>query len=1145
MPELPLLVTAKVRGLGELQELSRALSRIAGSSRVTRSSLQQLQEPFRQAVASAAPIRATTRLAQQGLEALGGAAADASGKIRAVPPEVNRLLSAINAMASGAKISTATLQKYAQAAIEASAPFKRLQAVMGHFASSLDVQQSVRGLQEVLRQMNATVGISNSQLLGLIHPLQVAIQTFAPLMTEVEASKVGFTQLANATSTFQGRLVAVPPAVNTLIALITKMAGGTEVNIAKLLAAAAAAEQATASYKPLNSVLNMVTEAIRQQAISYGEISASAKEAASGGGMFIRQQYDTSQALMFSQSAAHGLMLGMGALNGSILQVAFSIIFLRFANVKLSLAVGASIVAVGGFVKVLKSMISASTQAANQTEELRRTLLALTGSIDGANAELIAIRRTALEFGVAQSEVIKGFEKLREQGVGTSAMLETVAIYARATGKSFSSAASEIAQAIKGDINSLSILSDQTKRSMERTWEFRDANARASWIIRQVNEDYKEFGKTARSTTKELKTTISEGFGLVFAVLGRGLNTIFRPLLAALATLARLWGSVMSQIERSTTASVSVTILVFGLLGVAIWKTVIVLKRLWVSILSNIKEFPVFISKITQAAASLVTELAPALNISATSAERLANSLRAVGAAAPAATAGAASAGAAAAGLGLGTSAAAGAMGRLGGVLGNVAKLLGPIAFIMTGLISVIEGVIDRTDTLNSVFRILGGIGSIVAGVLVAIGTWGIGTGAAVAMISSGFALLAPIIHDATKSTDQATESFNKLGDSINSVGDAIGHSPGTAQDIVRLSAGLSVAKIQTVEWKEKLKGLSSQIRKTGQEVAGLRLAGVPFDFGLTMPGVWDLFKFWLFSLFGGPGKFIEFFKEVDALGDVSGNYEFNLKMPGLWDILKMWLWNLFGAPSRFLSFFEDIKELGDVTGNFEFNLKMPSIWEILKTWLWNLFGTPRNFIEFFSSIKELGDVIQSYEFHLAMPGIWDSLKMWLWSLFGQPDRFLQFFRGLKDLGNLSRKFEFDLRMPGAWDMFKSIVFFNFGRWESFLTFWQRVKDMGNIRVTWSLKLNLPSVSETVGEIFGFQKGGIVTRPVIARVGEVPEAIIPLSKLRGGGLGGITVNISGNYILDDRTSRKLADRVSAEIVKVMGRYKSIPVGGIT
>ena len=66
----------------------------------------------------------------------------------------------------------------------------------------------------------------------------------------------------------------------------------------------------------------------------------------------------------------------------------------------------------------------------------------------------------------------------------------------------------------------------------------------------------------------------------------------------------------------------------------------------------------------------------------------------------------------------------------------------------------------------------------------------------------------------------------------------------------------------------------------------------------------------------------------------------------------------------------------------------------------------------------------------------------------------------------------------------------------------------------------------------GFAEGGIVTRPTMGLVGEAgPEAIIPLDKLRGGGLGGtvnnITIKVEGG--LD--SAEAIGERVEAALTK--------------
>ena len=66
-------------------------------------------------------------------------------------------------------------------------------------------------------------------------------------------------------------------------------------------------------------------------------------------------------------------------------------------------------------------------------------------------------------------------------------------------------------------------------------------------------------------------------------------------------------------------------------------------------------------------------------------------------------------------------------------------------------------------------------------------------------------------------------------------------------------------------------------------------------------------------------------------------------------------------------------------------------------------------------------------------------------------------------------------------------------------------------------------------------KGGIVTRPTLAMIGEAgPEAVVPLSK--GGGMGTFNINIDVSGVTDRTDKRALAMQISDEIQKEMRRY---------
>jgi hypothetical protein len=75
----------------------------------------------------------------------------------------------------------------------------------------------------------------------------------------------------------------------------------------------------------------------------------------------------------------------------------------------------------------------------------------------------------------------------------------------------------------------------------------------------------------------------------------------------------------------------------------------------------------------------------------------------------------------------------------------------------------------------------------------------------------------------------------------------------------------------------------------------------------------------------------------------------------------------------------------------------------------------------------------------------------------------------------------------------------------------------------------IPGVSAIgglVGKIPGFADGGIVTRPTLAMVGEKgPEAIVPLG--RGGGVGGVTVNVTGGLSTSAEIGQAVVNAIRA------------------
>ncbi len=98
----------------------------------------------------------------------------------------------------------------------------------------------------------------------------------------------------------------------------------------------------------------------------------------------------------------------------------------------------------------------------------------------------------------------------------------------------------------------------------------------------------------------------------------------------------------------------------------------------------------------------------------------------------------------------------------------------------------------------------------------------------------------------------------------------------------------------------------------------------------------------------------------------------------------------------------------------------------------------------------------------------------------------------------------------------------------SILSFYNSVKSA----VSQPIQSAASAISGFVGRVFGFQHGGIVTRPTFGVVGEAgAEAVIPLNRLGAFGAGGgINVYLQGDFYTDAETAERFANEI-ARIIK--------------
>jgi phage-related protein len=87
-------------------------------------------------------------------------------------------------------------------------------------------------------------------------------------------------------------------------------------------------------------------------------------------------------------------------------------------------------------------------------------------------------------------------------------------------------------------------------------------------------------------------------------------------------------------------------------------------------------------------------------------------------------------------------------------------------------------------------------------------------------------------------------------------------------------------------------------------------------------------------------------------------------------------------------------------------------------------------------------------------------------------------------------------------------------------------KLVGAIRSIPSLPNIGGAVGGLIGKIPGLAKGGIVTRPTLAMVGEAgPEAVIPLNRMNSG--GGVTVNVMGGLATSAEIGQAVVNAIRA------------------
>lgn len=263
-------------------------------------------------------------------------------------------------------------------------------------------------------------------------------------------------------------------------------------------------------------------------------------------------------------------------------------------------------------------------------------------------------------------------------------------------------------------------------------------------------------------------------------------------------------------------------------------------------------------------------------------------------------------------------------------------------------------------------------------------------------------------------------------------------------------------------------------------------------------------------------------------------------------------------------------------------------VWGAISTYLIGIWqGISNTVSSVFNSIKNFfttvwNDIAGIFKFGIALEvGIISTFLDWLFpswrQKFDQLKNFItQFWDTVKNIFNLGLQFVHNLwniewqliasiltpyiqniqkQISFAWDwisklftdMSKPISDAWSGMWDGLKNIvsvvWEGIKSMVKENINWiiekinwfinqansvaskgagALHISIPQIPT----IPLLAQGGIVTKPTLAVIGEAgPEAVVPLNKAGAGGFGGVTINISGNQFLDERSAEKMGDLI--------------------
>lgn len=237
---------------------------------------------------------------------------------------------------------------------------------------------------------------------------------------------------------------------------------------------------------------------------------------------------EQAKALLDLSSAAQGVMLGMSAVQGNIMGVAFSLIFLSYGIVKIVALFAALTAAVMALKKALLDLPLAAAKVAREFEATGQQMASFLRSAEASMKIMAQANALAARFGMEVDDLRKGLFELTKVQQNNDAVVAAFLNAAAATGRSFGEIAAQYSEILRASADQRSRLVQQFAKDMDIT--VRDY-ANTAELIDAINKRFTGSADAYAQTTKGMIGRIRGYWNEFMTLVGSVANEIIKPLL--------------------------------------------------------------------------------------------------------------------------------------------------------------------------------------------------------------------------------------------------------------------------------------------------------------------------------------------------------------------------------------------------------------------------------------------------------------------------------------------------------------------------------------------------------------------------------------------------------------------------------------